>query len=123
VWKWHFELKRELAGLLIGWQRRRTVSWLRGTTIARKLRRKRRHHGEGIEYRGRARQTAQEAPPLRLTGRHAQAKSARRLIVLTYEDRRLKLGADREMRFRLTPAPLEAASAALRAGPAKYRRV
>lgn len=73
---------------------------------------------EGIEYREGPRDKPRKKPH-----RYAwtwadtqQAKlSAKELVVLTYEDRWLTLGADREMRFALTPgADLASAGAALR---------
>lgn len=75
---------------------------------------------EGIEYTEGARSKPRKRPHnyvWKWADTQQATLSGKELIVLTYEDRWAKLGADREMRFRLAPgAPLEAAGDALRAG-------
>lgn len=75
---------------------------------------------EGIEYAEGARAKPRKKPH-RFAWKWADVQqatlSAKELTVLTYEDRWVKLGADREMRLRLSAgAPLGAAGNALRAG-------
>ncbi|MBK7929126.1 MAG: hypothetical protein IPJ98_17105 [Bryobacterales bacterium] len=111
---------RTLAGLMLAaWAQAETV-----TLAARHDHRKGSCLGavsitaEGIEYREGPRDKPRKKPH-RYAWTWADTQqatlSAKELTVLTYEDRWLKLGADRQMRFALTPGTdLATANAALR---------